>query len=607
MKRLPLASLLGLATLGAHAQANTTPITFDPVVVTATRTQDPASTLRDATVITRAELEASGSLGLAEVLQRRAGIEYRATGGPGQPVGLFVRGAGSAQTLVLIDGMRAGSATVGTTSIENIPLDMIERIEVIKGPLSSLYGSDAIGGVIQIFTRGRSVPHFFASGAVGTDRDLRAAAGVSTVEGDSAFALSMGGRKVDAPSATTPRAAFCYDPDRDPYDNGFVNLHASQRLSPTEVVQLDAFGSKGRTHFDGCSTTTDDRNDQTLTGWRLSSSSKFTRDWSSTLWIGEGRDKLDIHGDFPDRFETRQEQVAWTNEYAVPGGKFLVGFEGLRQKVVNNPNGTSFSNTERDTRSFFAGLTQAWDVERLELSARRDDDDAYGARNTGSAAFGIKWPGVAHFSFTYGQGFRAGTFYDLYGPSSTFYQPNPNLKPEQNRSNELSVRNDGGPFGWRVTAFDNRIEDLIVYVFPTVENVNRARIRGVELTGEGTAWGVHWQASGTFQRPRDEDTGARLQGRAERFGAFNASYAIGAFTVGATITASGERFDSTNEAPESRMAGYGTLDARVAWRLDKSTQLELAAVNLTDKRFETAVGYEGTRRGVLLSVRFDAF
>ena len=607
MNRLPLASLLGLAALGAHAQANTAPVTFDPVVVTATRTQEAATTLHDATVITRAELEASGSLSLAEVLQRRAGIEYRATGGPGQPVGLFLRGAGSAQTLVLIDGMRAGSATVGTTSIENIPLDMIERIEVIKGPLSSLYGSDAIGGVIQIFTRGKSVPHFFVSGALGTDRDLRAAAGVSTVEGDSALSLSMGGRKVDAPSATTARAAFCYDPDRDPYDNGFVNLRASQRLSPTDLVRLEAFGSKGRTHFDGCSTTTDDRNDQTLSGWRLSSSSKFTADWTSKLTIGEGRDKLEIHGDFPDRFETRQEQVAWTNEYTVPGGNLLVGLEGLRQKVVNNPGGTSFSNTERDTRSFFAGLTQAWDVERLELSARRDDDDAYGARNTGSAAFGLRVPGVAHFSFTYGQGFRAGTFYDLYGPSSSFYQPNPNLKPEQNRSNELSVRSDGGPFGWRVTAFDNRIEDLIVYVFPTVQNVNRARIRGLELTGEGTAWGVHWQASGTFQHPRDEDTGARLQGRAERFGAVTGTYAIEAFTVGATITASGDRFDSANETPESRMGGYATLDARVAWRLNKFTQLELAAVNLADKRFETAVGYEGTRRGVLLSVRFDAF
>src|SRR5204863_5813633 len=135
----------------------------DPVVVTASRGLSAQTTLRDVTVITREELDAAGPLSLGEVLQNLAGVELRATGGPGQPQGLFIRGAGTAQTLVLVDGMRVGSATVGTTSIENIPLEMIERIEVVKGPLSSLYGPEAIGGVIQVFTRGKDVPHLFAS------------------------------------------------------------------------------------------------------------------------------------------------------------------------------------------------------------------------------------------------------------------------------------------------------------------------------------------------------------------------------------------------------------------------------------------------------------
>src|SRR5882672_11502473 len=200
MKSLSIAGLASLASLGAQAQGITALApsrTFDPVVVTATRGLSAASTLRDTVVITREDLEAAGALSLGEILQRKAGIELRATGGPGQPQTLFIRGSGSAQTLVLVDGLRVGSATVGTTSIEHIPLEMIERIEVVKGPMSSLYGPEAIGGVIQIFTRARSGPHLFAAAAYGTDDDKRVSAGIVTEDGGTRLALSMGGRRVD--------------------------------------------------------------------------------------------------------------------------------------------------------------------------------------------------------------------------------------------------------------------------------------------------------------------------------------------------------------------------------------------------------------------------
>jgi vitamin B12 transporter len=611
MRPLPFAGFLGLAALGAHAQFAPPPYPFapapsEPVVVTASRTLVAAPTLRDAIVITREDLEASGSLSLAEVLQRRAGIEVRGTGGPGQPQGLFIRGASSAQTLVLVDGLRVGSATVGTTSIENIPIDLVERIEVVKGPLSSLYGSEAMGGVIQIFTRGKTVPHLFATASYGTDADRRLSAGVASVDGKSTFSAAIGGRRVDAPSATTDRVAFCHDPDRDPYENAFGNLRATHRLWQGEVLEVEAFATRGRTHFDGCGT--DDRNDQTISGARFTSSSDFTRDWSSRVAIGEGRDELQIHGAFPSRFETRQTQVAWINEFAIPAGKMVAGYEVLRQRVRSDES-TVFAQTERDTRSLFAGINETWGIQRLEASIRRDDDDAFGKRDTGSLTYGYMWEGVGLLSGTWARGFRAPTFYDLYGPTSDFYQPNPALKPEHNKSSEISLRGAERFLGmsWRVTAFDNRIEDLIAYSFPTVENVNRARIRGVELHADGKAWGGSWTASFTAQKPRDETTGARLQSRAERFGSFNAERRFGEWGLGLTVTASGDRFDSANEAPESRLGGYAVVDARVAWRYDKFTRLELAVTNLGDKRYESAVGYESTRRSVLLSVRFDAF
>lgn len=604
MKPLPLAGLLGLAALGAQAQG-TQPPNLDPIVVTASRGIAAATTLRDATVITREDIESSGALSLGEVLQRRAGIELRATGGPGQPQGLFIRGAGTAQTLVLVDGMRVGSATVGTTSIENIPIELIERIEVVKGPLSSLYGSDAIGGVVQVFTRGKGVPHLFASTGYGTDNDWRLSAGLTTVDGGAAFSVSGGARKVDAPSATNERVAFCHDPDRDPHESTFGNLRASYQMWQGETLAVEAFGSHGRTEFDGCGS--GDRNDQTIAGARIISSTHFTDYWSSRITLAQGSDKLVIHGAFPDKFETRQDQVAWINEFNIPGGTVVAGFEALRQKVTSDA--TAFSTTRRDTDSVFAGVNQTWAGQRIEASVRRDDDEQFGARNTGSVGYAIPaWTGGPRVAFTVGRGFRAPTFYDLYGPPSEFYQPNPGLRPEQSKSREISIRSEGpGAWRWRVTGFDNEIEDLIVYSFPTVLNVNRARIRGVEASAEGNWSAWRWQASATFQRPRDEDTGLRLQGRAERFGTVDVSRRFGNWTGGLSVYASSDRFDSANEAPESRLPAYAVVDARVRYQVTKMVAVDLAVTNLADRRYETAVGYDGARRGVMLSVRFDAF
>jgi vitamin B12 transporter len=606
LNKASAAGLLGVVGLAAQAQVPPNlPVsrTLDPVVVTATRALSPQTTLRDATVITREELDAAGPLSLGELLERYAGVELRATGGPGQPQGLFIRGAGTAQTLVLVDGMRVGSATIGSTAIEHIPLELIERIEIVKGPLSSLWGSEAMGGVVQIFTRGKSVPHLFTNLNLGTDRDRRVAAGITTIEKGTAAVLTMGYREVDAPSATTDRVPFCHDPDRDPYDNAYANLRVAHRLWQGENIVFETFGSRGRTRFDGCGT--DDRNEQVIAGARLTSSAAFARDWLSRLAIAEGLDRLEIFGGFPDRFETRQDQVSWINEVTLPLGTLVGGLETVRQRVESAA--TPFAQNERKTDSLFVAVTETWREQRLEASWRRDDDDAFGKRDTGSVGAGIDLGGY-RLAATYGRGFRAPTFYDLYGPTSDFYQPNPNLKPERNVSTEVSLKSPANArVAWRVTAYDNQIEDLIAYVFPTVVNVNQARIRGVEANAETTQWNIRWRGALTLQRPENDVTGARLQGRAESFGSLTASRTWGNWTAWATLHASGDRYDSPNEDPASRLGGYATVDARLVYKWPRQWAVELAAVNLTDKRYETSVGYEGTRRGVMLSVRFEAF
>jgi vitamin B12 transporter len=601
-----MAGLASLAALGVQAQSPAPTVApSQSLVVTATREAQPALSLRDAVVITREDIESSGALSLGEVLERRAGIQLRATGGPGQPQGLFVRGAGTAQTLVLVDGLRVSSATVGTTSIENIPLELVERIEVVKGPLSSLYGSDAIGGVVQIFTRGRTVPHLFGAASYGTDNDGRLSPGIVAVDERSRLALSAGARTVDAPSATNSRA-FCHDPDRDPHRNAFANLHTSYRMWQDELVAIDAFITRGRTDFDGCGT--DDRNDQTIAGAKLTSSNNFTSWWGSRFSLGYGEDKIVTRGAFPSRFQTGQDQATWLNDITTGAGKMLVGFEYLRQRIKSDESSGTFAKTSRDTTSGFVGVNEAWGTQRFEASVRYHNDESFGGRTTGSASYGLDWASWGRVSATYARGFRAPTFFDLYGPASDFYVPNPNLRPEQSDGWEAAWRAPvASPWQWRVTYFDNRIEDLITFVFPTVENVKRARIKGLEASIDAAWLGVRWRASVTSQKPRDEDTGRRLQGRSEYLASLTGERSWGPWTAGFGVNAVGDRFDSTNEDPATKLPAYTTVDARVRYRFEKWWSAELAVTNLFDKRYESAVGYDAPRRAILLSVRFDAF
>jgi vitamin B12 transporter len=610
--KLHFAAGIAATSLAAHAQVASPPLdkVSEPVLITASRLSTASATLRDAVVITRDEIEAAGPITLGELLQRKAGVELRATGGPGQPESIFIRGAGSAQTLVLVDGMRVGSATAGTTPVEHIPLEMIERIEVVKGPLSSLYGSDAIGGVIQVFTRGKAVPHVFATVAYGTDNDRRVSAGLSTADQDTRVSLSAGYRAVNAKSASNPDAGpFVFNPDRDPFNDAFATVHAAQRLWTGETLELDAFSSRARTHFDS-GPSTDDLSVETVSGAKFSSSANFTDWWSSRISVAEGDDKLVVTGSFPDRFETRQLQASWINEMPLRDGRAVLGAETVRQKILFDTDATPFSLDHRNTNSVFAGANESYGGQRLEASARRDEDSQFGTRNTGSASYGVEWAPGFLLAATYSRGFRAPTFFDLYGPTSSFYHPNPALAPETSRSRELSAT-VAQALGarWRVSAFDNRYGNLIAYDANqlTVVNVARARARGVEASVEAAWLGARWRAALTAQRPRDEDTGLRLQGRAERYGTVAVDRAFGAFSAGLTVLASGPRFDSPDEDAATRLGGYAVVDVRLRYAITPKWSVQLTAANVADKRYETVVGYDSPRRSVLLGVTFDSF
>ena len=373
--------VLGTLPAGVHlvTQAQVRP-PAEIISVTATRTPQSLSTTLDHTlVITRADIETAGAADLAHLLRIFANSDVRTTGGAGQPASLFLRGTNSTHTLFLVDGLRVNSATLGSTSFEALPLDMIERIEIVKGPMSGLYGSDAIGGVVQIFTRGEKKPVLRLSTSLGSADVGAVSAGVSVQDGAAALDLNVGHRRIKDVSATRPSAAFGqHDPDRDPHEVTHGNLRLSYTFKNGETLSLSAFQSDAKTDFDAGPGGAN-RNRQKLSGYQLESKNELSQGWQSNLRVGRSEDELTYAGSFSGRFRTAQDQVAWINELRTIRGFMTVGLEARKEKVTGTD---TYVVNERETTSVFTGYLERLCDQQVEFSLRRYEEDQFGARTT---------------------------------------------------------------------------------------------------------------------------------------------------------------------------------------------------------------------------------
>ena len=599
--------LFVLSSLAAPTLANAqTTALVEQLVITATRTpQTISSTLAAINVITRDDIDAAGTATLAELLQRKAGVEIRTTGGAGQPAGVFIRGASSQHTLVLVDGLRLGSVTSGAPAFENIPLDMIERIEIVKGPLSGLYGSDAIGGVIQIFTRNASRPRLQASAGIGTDSAFAASAGFTAIENKTSFTLNAGFRQVRAPSATNSDApSFIFNPDRDPYKNANVSINISHTLWQGETISFKAWQSRGTAHFDA-GAGDDARNRQTLSGFGITSENQIMNNWTSRLNIGRTSDDIRISSSFPGRFKSEQTQAVWINEFKNPRGSSSVGAEFREEGVAST---TDYDKKRRRTSALFAGYLERFGAsgeQQLDFSLRRDEETQFGRRNTGSIAYGFQWLPALLMYARVGRAFRAPSFNDLYFPGFS----NPNLRPERSEQAEIGARWSSALVRTSVARFDNRIEDLIApdFVSFTPVNIRRARIKGWEFSGDTVIVGFAFKTSITSQKPIDAETGRQLRSRAKLFGSLSVDRVIGKWQIGSDVVGSGRRYDSATESAGSRMGGYAVMNARLNYQANKLVAVELTAQNIADRKYVLAQGYNPPNRSLFLNVKLVAF
>ena len=602
-RALIAASLLAIP----HAQAQSQkPLLSDSYAVTASRSAQPiADVLADITVIDAATIARAGAQSLTELVQRQPGVEITMNGGPGSLSGIFLRGANRGQTLILVDGVRLSSSSAGATSLEAIPLDQVDRIEILRGPSSSLYGADAIGGVIQVFTRrGTSALTGNASVGGGTYGTWDVKAGVSGTSGPMTFAAQGAAKGSNGFNAVVDPSSFLYNNDKDGYKNQSVSASLGYTWATGQELTGQFFRSHLNSQFDG-SANFDDRTITDAETWQVASRNVLASFWVSRLSAGAGIDDSKTESAFDDfPFKTIQRQYTWQNEFTLPLGMLTAGYERREEHLKTT---ASFAVTDRDTNSVFGIYQLRVDAHALQGNLRYDDSNQYGGKTTGSIAYSYRFSPSLRATAGYATGFKAPSFNDLYYPGFS----NPDVKPETSKNFEGGIYWNGvvadASVELRAIAYRNRVSQLIIFQCDVVfncapQNVNRATLEGVTLGLEARADnGATLAASLDIQSPEDDVTGNLLPRRARRHGAITLGYPVGAVRLGAELIASSLRYE--DPANLVMMGGYAVLNLTAEWVVTPGWTLFARADNVFDKNYELAAGFGTGGATVFAGVR----
>ena len=584
----------------------------DAVVVTASRTQQ---RLRDAiphtTVLTEKEIRDSQAVDLPTLLRSEAGFEMAQTGGIGAvPSPLSLRGASTARTLILIDGVRMEDAGFSFTALQHIMLDQVERVEIVRGNVSSLYGSNAVGGVIQVFTkRGQGMPAASASFMAGSRNTSDLHVGYGGELGDTRFSLSASRFDTKGFSAIDPALAPLANPDPDGYRNHGLSFSASRRLTRAHEIGIAVFGTEAWIDYDRpvfALPTDEHRSNQELSMLQAWWEARLAEPWKSRLTAAENKDhRTDtLNGAFSNRSHTRTRQLIWDNELRISAPHaFTAGLEGRDQTLDSASSFGADPLREREVRAARVGYVGRLGAHALQANYRYEDYSDFGAEGTYYLGYGYDLTGAWRLIVSQGTAFRAPTFLDL-DPAFG----NPGLQPERSKSNEIGIQWASGPHRLRVTLFDTEYQDAIVLNNLFIpQNVQTASNEGIETTYNGVIAGIDLRASLTFQDPVEQDrTNAPPQQalrRAKTLAALSAFRNFGALRLGVDWRASGERRDNaiTDSTVTVFEPAYSVLNVLARYQLSKNIYFGARLENALDEDYRLVSGYNTAGRGVFLT------
>jgi vitamin B12 transporter len=578
------------------------------VIVTASRSAEPLDTaIASVTVITRADIDRLQPHSVDELLTGLVGVSIANNGDLGKTTFVFVRGTNPDHILVLIDGIKIGAATTGSAAWEQLPVEQIDHIEVVRGPTSSLYGSEALGGVVQIFTRhgapaAPDLPSLAMSG--GSRGTYQGAVGYSGSASNGWYNASASGlytNGIPICVANAPVTADCYTTTpQQGYWNGSAALSTGYRWA-NATATLDFLRADGDTRYDGNIFSGDESRlvQQALGG---TVTVVPLAPLSITLSAAQSLDRSQQYfSGTPDGFfNTRRGTFSWLNQLSLmPGQKVLLGADFERDVIASD---TNYAVQSRNDTGVFGLYQWLAGHQELQLSGRYDHNQQFGDHYTGSAQWAYRWSDALRLTASYGTAFKAPTFNDLYFP----FFGDPTLRPETLHSAEVGLNGRWSVLSWAVNAYQTQINDLIEYNPVTfgAANIDRARIRGLEtqLAARRQQWRAQLQL--TLLDPRDSGVnyGELLPQRAQYTARLDLDRDIGGLSVGATLLESGPRFQ--DPANTQRLGGYGTLDVRASWHFQSRWELQALLKNALNKDYETALYYNRPGRSAYLTLRY---
>ncbi len=597
LTRARLLACMSACAVPALAAAQSTPV-LSEIVITPSRTEQRVQdALPATTLITRADIERAQTPDLPSLLRQLTGVEIAQSGGQGTLASAFMRGGASRHTLVLIDGVPVNNLSFGTAALEHLPLANVERIEVVRGNVSALYGSAALGGVIQIFTKeATGKPQLSITGQIG-QRGLRQLDTTAGVKLDSGTRLSASVQTLqdDGFNAIDNTRRSGTNPDIDGYKRRALSLGVSQDIGPA-TVGLRVRRASGNTQYDSefGPATQADESQFVESGAAIDVTLKASDAVTLKAALTDSASKLNADvSAFAYFINSRSKGVTLGADWAVTRGQRVsAGYERNTQSINSD---TVYKQDSRTQSSLRLGYQADVRQHQLQLNVRNDKYSDFGTANTYLAGYSYNFTDALRANASVSTGFNAPTFNDLFYP----FGGNPLLKPERLKSSELGLQYVQAGHTVRAVVFNNRYTDLIAYdnTFTSV-NIDKASNKGVEISYQGRIGKTDLRAGATSQNPVDDTSGKRLLRRAQTLANVGVSHSLSAWKLGADLRYSGERPDRGNAGKIVQLHSYSVLDIKASYAINKQFTVFGRVDNALDKRYETVYGYSQAARGV---------
>jgi len=605
MKLLQNSSLLvGACLVVSVAQAQTTGGSApEEIIVAANRLEQPlSSVLVAATIINKEAIRQSQAQNLAGLLAGVPGMQFSPSGGQGAQTSLFMRGTESDHTLILVDGVQMTTNSGPAGRLEFIPLDQIERIEIVRGPRSSVYGSEAIGGVINIITKPNVQEDF--SGAVkllgGTENSGSANIGLQGRVGATTLSLNASRFETDGIDNSERGSS-----DDDGYENDSFSLSAGHKFSDQFSVSSSFSSFDAESDYDDGVVNTDSQQ------FSLSATAVLTDSWESSLILERfEEDNMDVGAFGTTNSSTENKKFSWQNSYTLDASNvFSFGIDHQQQELSYATFGALQTETSRDNNGVYGVYMRESGPLDFTLSLRNDDNERFGNHSTGSIAVGSDFGESLRGWVSYGTAFKAPNLIDLYVDfPSFFFFANPNLEPESAESLELSLQADALGATWQMNVFRNDIEDLISTnaSFSSLANIQEARIDGMEATVSSTLAGWQFDAALTLLDHENLSTGANLLRRPEQTLSLNIARQFGALDLAVNVFAQNEHLDIDPVSfGNSKVGGFGVVNLIAGYRLNEKLDLRLRIGNALDKKYQIVDGFNTQERNAQFSLNYS--